>query len=138
MPSKRKNFGNTNPRISCAKSVGIGVLCGVIVCSILLILLAVVFTKSSSPPHNLIDPIMLVCCGLGAFAGGYFSARLSKEKGALYGAASGFLMFIFIFISGLISVRGSLTELTLIRLAAMLISGTFGGIVGVNRKGKRR
>lgn len=138
MPSKRKNLGNANPCICRIKSIGIGVLCGVTVCSVLLILLAVVFTKSSSPPHNLIDPIMLICCGLGAFTGGYFSARISKEKGALYGVASGFLMFIFIFISGLISVRGSLTKLTLVRFVTMLTSGMLGGIVGVNRRTKRK
>ena len=119
------------------KAIAIGSLCGLICCSLLLIFLAFIFTKSSNPPHTLVEPLMMVATGIGTFIGGYISSIISKEKGMLCGILCGFLMFIFIFIAGLISVRESLTILTLVRLSIMLVSGALGGIIGVNKRIRR-
>lgn len=128
-PSQLNNF---------IKPIGLGTLLGVITCSLLLTLLALIFTKSSSPPHSLVEPIMLISAGIGAFTGGYSSARIARKSGMFYGMICSFIMFIFIFTAGLVSVRDSLTMLTIIRLLIMLTCGSIGGIIGVNKKVKNR
>ena len=135
MTNRRNNLGYSSTKY--LKPIGIGILSGLSTCSLLLIFIAFIFTKSSNPPHSVVDPMMLIVTGIGAFAGGYFSSRMSKEKGMMYGMICAFTMFVFIFIAGLISVRESITMTTLIRFILMLICGAVGGIIGVNKRMKK-
>lgn len=132
--NKRKTFLELGTNVIRIKPIGIGVLSGLTLCGTLLFILAFAFVKSSSISESLMEPIMLISSGIGTFMGGYFSSRLSKEKGLIYGLLCAFLMFVFVFIAGLASVRTPLSLLTLIRLFIMLFCGGLGGIIGVNKK----
>lgn len=136
MSNRKKNSGISSSNY--INPISIGTLSGLATCSLLLISLAFIFTKSSNPPHSVVDPLTITIAGIGAFVGGYFSSRISKENGMMYGMICAFIMFLFIFISGLISVRESITMSTLIRCILMLISGAVGGIIGVNKRSKRK
>ncbi len=116
------------------KALFAGTLSGVILCAILLALSAFLFTKSGSVPHTVVEPLVLILAGIGAFVGGYVSGRISSESGVLYGLVCGFLIFIVFFVCGLIAVRESVTMVTLIRCLLMLLAGSIGGIIGVNKK----
>lgn len=135
--NKRRNVKNQNTKRINIKAINIGVLSGIIVCGIILFFLASVFVKKEVPSENLLEPIMIMSSGLGAFSGGYFAAKVSREKGLIYGLVCAFLMFIFIFIAGTISVRRGLSLVTLMRLIAMLTFGGIGGIVGVNKRKRK-
>lgn len=132
--NKRKRSQSLNSGVLSMAPIIVGVVSGIFLCTALLLGLAFIFLKSSRPPGSLVEPIMLMSAGVGAFGGGYFAARMSKEKGLIYGFLSSFVMFVFIFIAGLISVRKPLSLLTLMRLFIMLFSGGLGGIIGTNKK----
>lgn len=118
------------------RSVLIGSLTGILICVFLLILCAFMFTKSNNLPYVMVQPMTIAIAGIGAFAGGYCSARVSMERGMMCGMMCGFIMFVAMFIAGLISVRESLTMITVIRFTLMLLTGAIGGIVGVNKRKK--
>lgn len=133
----KKQF-SSNQLNKYIKPIALGTFLGIISCGLLLTLLAIIFTKSSSPPHYLVEPIIIILSGLSALIGGYSSAKISGKSGMAYGIICSFIMFIFIFIAGLILVREPLTMLTLIRLLSMLTCGSIGGIIGVNKRKKNR
>ena len=131
---KNKNNYSNSGNIRTIKSVMTGVFCGISICVLFLIFMAFLITKSNNFPHTIIPPLMIIIAGIGAFAGGYISARISSEKGMMCGMICAFLMFILLFIAGLISVREAITMMTVIRLLAMLLTGAIGGIIGVNKR----
>lgn len=111
-----------------------GVFLGASLCALLPILSALLITKSGNIPYSFMIPMMLVFAGLGAFAGGYISAFISKESGMLYGAMCGFILFSMIFTGGIIIAHESVTMITAIRALTMVLCGSIGGIIGVNKK----
>ena len=116
------------------RAIFAGTLSGVVLCGVLLAAAAFLFTKSSNIAHTVVEPLVLIFAGIGAFVGGYISSRISGEKGMMYGLTCGFLMFVLFFIGGLIAAGESITMVTLIRFLLMLLTGSVGGIVGVNKR----
>ena len=81
------------------------------------------------------SPLSSVCAAVGAFIGGYFSARKNGAKGLLGGLLVAAAMFIIIsIVGGFVSETVSL--MSLIRLVIIALAASIGGILGVNKSSK--
>ena len=125
---------SSNSHSSIMKPLIWGVFLGASVCAVLPVLSAFLITKSGNVPHSFMMLMMLAFASFGAFAGGYISALISRESGMLYGAMCGFILFAMIFMGGIIIAHESVTMITLIRALSMVLCGSIGGIMGVNKK----
>ena len=115
----------------------IGAVSGIAVTLLFLLLFAFVITKSRHIQYTLIAPMAIAAACIGAFVGGYITARINKSFGMLVGTICGALILMILLAVG--AASGELPGmLSLLRGALMLISGAIGGILGVNRRRKRK
>ncbi len=112
----------------------VGIILGSIVCILFLMLFSFLFVRAETLPMKFIEPIVIVISSLGTFVSGYITSKIIKKNGMMYGMISGFLMFVILFISGLIVCGDSITTVILVKCTAMLLAGAVGGIFGVNSK----
>lgn len=98
---------------------------------------ALVITKTGKLPQGPVLAVMVtaVCC-CAAFLGGLIASLYTKEKGALMGGACGLFFACLVFVCSVALVEISIGPGGIARLAAILLSGCVGGILGVNRKRK--
>ena len=85
-------------------------------------------------PTELTNYITIALLSIGAFSGGFITSRITKSAGLVVGLITGFAIFVLIMITGLTNSDDPVTVLTLIKFAALLVSGGIGGIVGLKRK----
>ncbi len=83
---------------------------------------------------ELTDYIMVAVTALGALGGGFVAAKLNHGAGLVVGAITGAVIFLLITIAGLSKGGESVTALTGIRAAAVILGGIAGGICGVKEK----
>ena len=74
----------------------------------------------------------------GAFAAGLTAAAITGRRGLPVGAVCGLVLFLLILIAGFIRYSGVGGGYALIKLAALLVSGSLGGALGMNLRKKRR
>lgn len=116
------------------KSIAWGFLAGAIVCTAFLFLFAFVFVKIKSVPFSMVNVLAVICASLGAFVAGYIAVRVHKKNGLLYGAVSGFVLFLALTIVGFVVSRDKFTSLTLVKFAVLTLVGAIGGVLGVNKR----
>lgn len=129
---EKSNQNNTLPKSIKASIVGIVV--GSVVCILLLMLFSFMFVKAHTLPIKFIEPIVIIISCIGTFISGYITSRIIRKNGMMYGIISGFLMFVILFIAGLIVCGDSITTIILVKCTSMLLVGAVGGIFGVNSK----
>ena len=78
-----------------------------------------------------------VAVGLGSLAGAMRYSAKKKSKGYLIGLAFGGATFSIVTLIGLILNGGGLTLNTLFHLIIIMLSAVSGGIIGVNKGGKK-
>ena len=78
-----------------------------------------------------------VSVALGCLIASYFLSNKMKNKGYLIGATIGVITFIVITLIGLIINQGGIGINTLFHLVIIMLSSIIGGILGVNKKGKK-
>lgn len=78
-----------------------------------------------------------VSVALGCLIASYFLSNKKKNKGYLIGATIGVITFIVITLIGLIINQGGIGINTLFHLVIIMLSSVIGGILGVNKKGKK-
>ena len=88
--------------------------------------------------HALAAPIATVCVSLGALVGSYFSSYKIGDKGYKIGAIIGLLFFAVITIISLIIKHGGFTANSIFHLVIIVLSSIIGGIMGVNKKLRRK
>lgn len=115
-----------------------GSAAGAMVMMLLILIFTVVFLKIRQVPQAAAVPLTIAAACFGAFIGGNVSGRISQQKGILYGFSSGLLLFVLLFLCGVILVRETIAPVMFIKLGLMLFFGAIGGILGVNRKSKVR
>lgn len=76
----------------------------------------------------------LLVHGLAALAGGFITGKRSGTKGWYYGGLMGIVYGLLVLLVSFLSSNTGISGRTLTMLAETLISGAFGGIVGVNAK----
>lgn len=116
-------------------SAAAGALGGTAVLMILTVLVSLLMLKTMSAGEAAVTAAGLFCACAGAFAGGFFAARLSRNAGLITGSICGAVMFLLILAVNLIlgNIPGTIS---LLRALLMLTSGAIGGVLGVG--GKKR
>ncbi len=115
-----------------AKSSAIGAGIGIIFSSIVMFLMAAILSIGNIP-FIVIPPMAIFTLILGGFCGGLAAAKLSCEKGLLCGAISGVIFFLIAWIFGGILSIGDFSLAAIIKAIVIIISGAFGGVIGVNK-----
>ena len=113
------------------RPVIVGAVIGALCCTAILLLMAAVMAAQDIP-RSAVTPMAIVAAAVGAFIGGFVSARIAKERGLLFGAASGLLLYALVAITGLIFLKEVRGIYLLIKAAVMIGCGAVGGIIGVN------
>lgn len=130
--STRKEV-STAARILHPLGVGTGI--GVVVCTVILLIAAAIMTTGELPT-SAVTPVALAAATIGAFVGGFVAARLSRERGLLYGAGIGLLLYLLITIVGIVVLQELRGTMMLLKAALMIGGGALGGILGVNVKSR--
>jgi len=119
------------------KSEILGGMAGIIFTLILTAFFTAVMVKMEKVVYNALVPLGLSALCIGTLIGGYITARLNKSMGMAVGAGCGLGVFLILLALGAI-LGSELGIVTLIRAAAAVISGALGGVLGVNRRKKRK
>ena len=117
-----------------AKSLGKGVLAGLLTSFAMLLLLSgIMLWFSLSLSWGAV--LAYIASAIGGFVGGYVVGILVDGKGLLFGAMTGLIIFLVTFFVGLFTeMRFPDIKDSTISLVITLASAAFGGVVGVNRK----
>ncbi len=119
----------------CLRPFLVGVGVGLLVCFALL-MLAAVLIEAVDVPGSAVFPIAVAAAGVGAFVAGFIAAAMAKQRGLLCGALCGLVLFLLILLAGFTRYAGIDGGITAIKLAVLVIAGSVGGILGVNRRKK--
>lgn len=114
-----------------------GILSSAATCALLLLILSG-FLTLRDVPLRFIDPIMVAAISLSCFAGGWLAARMARERGMLMGLACSGALFLLLILCGLPLTGGRFTTLLPVKLFGMLLGGAAGGVLGVNRRVRRK
>ena len=103
-------------------------------CAIFTGILAAVILSAGLLPDKLTDYVMIAVAAAGAFVGGLVAAKLNKGAGLIVGVIVGAGMFLLLTVAGLSAGGASFSSLSAVRIAAMLVGGVLGGILGVKER----
>ena len=120
-------------RLTALRPLGLGLCVGVVCCTLLL-LLAAVLLNTADIPHGAAVPLAVSAAGLGAFAAGLTASLLTGRRGLLTGALCGTLLYLLLLLVGLARTGGADGGYALIKWAVLTVCGAVGGLIGVNRK----
>lgn len=115
------------------RPVLVGVAVGLIGCIGLLMLMALI-VQSVGVPRAAILPLAIAAAAIGAFLAGLTAAAIAGQKGLLLGAVCGLVLWLLILLAGVARYEGVSGGNALIKLAALLLSGGIGGVLGVNMR----
>lgn len=121
-----------------ARAVIFGGLFGGVMLILMLFLSSFFVLKMKSLSQTAVFAAAIISSCISAFLAGFLASRILKARGIIVGALSALLLFIIVLLAGTIISSDSINLDTLMRFAAMLLSGSFGGILGVNRRPRRR
>lgn len=116
-------------RASVNTLIGTGI--GILLTSILIFAMAAVLTVGNIPAM-LIAPITVIFLALGAFYGGFISAKSTGEKGLFCGCTSAIIFFFIAWITGMFFDISGFGVAAVIKFSMIVVSGGLGGIIGVN------
>jgi len=120
--------------IKITRASVLGAAAGLAVCTVLLCLCSFLMVKAGSLPVDFLPVISSVISGIGGFMAGYFSVSMYKKRGMLLGLLAGGIMFLAVFITGLVnSTTGDIVSV-LIKCAVFTVMGSIGGVVRVNKR----
>lgn len=127
---------NTNRYSFYIKNILFSALLGI--CGLLLLLfgIACIFFNMSLPLAASEWPL-IICCGLTGVGAGYICGRRIKENGWLFGLMCGAAIWFVLFIVGLFFSSPSFTGMMVTKLILILVGAMTGGMLGVNKKGKK-
>lgn len=120
------------------RAVIFGGLFGSIILILMLFLSAFFVLKMKSLSQGAVFGAAIASSCVSSFFAGFIASRILKARGIVVGALAAMFLFIVILITGTIFSGDNINLDTLMRFAAMLLAGAFGGILGVNKKKKYR
>ena len=118
------------------RPIVIGACAGAIACLLMLLVMAAGMAAQNIPKAA-VTPMAMVAAAFGSFIAGIVSAKISGERGLLYGAGAALLLYVVVIIAGFAVLQDVRGATMLIKLAVMVGSGAVGGIIGVNFKRRR-
>lgn len=92
---------------------------------------AFVITKTDFS-YEMLATITTILLSAAAFLDSFVVSRFIKENGLVIGAIIGTIIFVFVLIASLSLGQFRLSSMLFTKLAAIVISGVIGGIIGVN------
>ena len=104
-----------------------------VLCLLILLVMAAVMAGGTIPAWA-VSPMAIGAAAVSSLAGGWVASRLSRERGLLYGAATGLLLFLLTVAAGFTLLQGLRDSVLLVKLAMMVVAGAVGGILGVNSR----
>lgn len=132
---KSRNSGTVAKAV---KAVAVGTVVGFGICMLILLVITFMLVKIQNFPEALVVPVAISTACIGAFFGGYFSARVKKNNGLAMGAVCSLLMFVVLLLIGSAFLGDAFGIVSLLRMGVMLISGAIGGVLGVNKRRRRK
>lgn len=133
-----KTAAAENKWAASLKAILFGFCVGAIVCTLCLVLFAFIFTQSKLLPLSMLRAMVLVACLLGAFTGGFCTAKKRKMQGMFYGLLTALLLFGVLALTSAIKTSQPFSFYALVACLSMLLVGAIGGILGVNKKSRRK
>lgn len=118
------------------KAIAISIVAITAVSAGLLALTALILGKAGSLPRAAIPVIMTIIGCLAVFAGGFLSSSYYKEKGILFGIIGGLVFTAVLAAVSIFAFQQIPTIASVGKTAAILLSGSIGGILGVNKKSR--
>lgn len=129
---KSKNaIASTNEHL--AKAVFLGTVVGFSICAFLLILFSLILSRIGAQSDGVFTVFSFITNAATAFFAAYVSLKILKRQGLIFGAAVGFVLFLFFTILGFWLSREPFSLFTIAKFFIMIFMGAFGGIVGANR-----
>ncbi len=119
------------------KGMLLSTIVATVISGAILAVMAVVLASAGTLPAGPALTLMVtaaVCVGV--FFGGLLAALLSREKGIFLGGGIGLLFACLIAVVSLMAAEVPLSIGGGARLAAIVLSGCIGGVLGVNRDRK--
>lgn len=113
------------------RPVLVGVAVGLIGC-VGCLMLAALLVQAVDVPRAAIMPLAIAAAAIGAFLAGLTAAAVAGQRGLLFGAVCGLLLWLLILLAGVARYTGVSGGNALIKLAALVLSGSIGGVLGVN------
>lgn len=114
-----------------------GVLSGVAACLLLLIFMSIVM-ELQDIPETAVTLMATLTFVFGGITAGLISSGMSREKGLLMGMVCGICLFAILSLASLMVYGGDFGIAALTKLVAVLLAGSIGGVVGVNKRKKCR
>ena len=111
----------------------VGVAVGLIGC-VGCLMLAALLVQTVDVPRAAILPLAITAAAIGAFLAGLTAAVVAGQRGLLLGAVCGLLMWLLILLAGVARYTGVSGGSALIKLAALVLAGGIGGVLGVNMR----
>ena len=115
------------------RPVLVGVAVGLIGC-VGCLMLAALLVRSVDVPRAAILPLAIAAAAIGAFLAGLTAAVVAGQRGLLLGAVCGLLLWLVILLAGVARYTGVSGGTALIKLAALVLAGGIGGVLGVNMR----
>lgn len=112
------------------------VLIGLIVSILLLALFSLIFTVQDLP-QGAVVPLACISIAGGSLVGGFLAARTYGNKGLAFGAITGLLFFVVLYVIGIIMRQIGIGPEAFLKLIISVTAGCIGGITGVNT-GRRK
>lgn len=134
---KGKFGGSPTTFNSSAKPLLSGLIIGIMVTILLFVLFALAMSFYILP-INSASIVSSISLAVGAFCGGFFSAKKLTKNGIIIGSLCGVIMFLLFSLIGIIAFGTAPGTSTLIRLLIFITSGAIGGIIGVGNADKRK
>ncbi len=119
------------------KPVAVSCLSGAIVSTAILLVLSLVMSVRDVPAV-LINPLACAAIAVGSFFAGFLCAKQLRQRGMLFGALCGIIMFGLLLFTSLTLTGEAFGWIVLIKLVIVLTSAMIGGILGVNTRRRRR
>ncbi|MGN1457599.1 MAG: TIGR04086 family membrane protein [Acutalibacteraceae bacterium] len=129
---------NSGTAVRAAKAVAVGTVVGLVICMLILLVITFMLVKIQKFPETAVVPVAIFTACIGAFVGGYFSARVKKSNGLLMGAVCALVMFVVLLLVGIAFAGDIFGVVSLLRMGVMIISGAIGGVLGVNKHRRRK
>lgn len=120
-----------------AKGMLLAVVVATVISGALLAVMAAIFASAGTLPKGpvLTVAVTAIVC-VGVFLGGLIAALFVGEKGILLGGGIGLLFACLVAVVSLMTAGVEISIGGGARLAAIILSGCIGGILGVNRDRK--
>ncbi|NLY44307.1 MAG: TIGR04086 family membrane protein [Clostridiaceae bacterium] len=113
-----------------------GVILAYFVTLIVFLVFAILITYTNFP-ESAIPTVVIVTTILSIIIGGIRVAKKVKSKGWLNGAITGFAYMLILYIISSLAITGFVFDKYVVYMMFLgLFTGAFGGIIGINLKGK--